>query len=169
MAVDRSAPRLKRLSENFARLGLKAETLTADATVWKGGPFDAILLDAPCTATGTVRRHPDIPWLKDENDLAKLAALQLRLLDHAISLLKPGGLLVYCTCSLEPEEGESAVADLLERNKGLQRRPIETSEVPSAEFITEQGDMRPLPCHWPDPDSRFAGLDGFYAARLIRQ
>ena len=168
-AVDRSAPRLKRLTENFARLGLKAETVTADATAWKDGPFDAILLDAPCTATGTVRRHPDIPWLKDKNDLAKLAALQRRLLDHAVSLLKPGGILVYCTCSLEPEEGERAVADLLDRNKSLQRSPIDASEVPSAEFITEQGDMRTLPCHWPDPDSRFAGLDGFYAARLIRQ
>ena len=168
-AVDRSAPRLRRLAENFTRLGLQAEVVTADATVWKGGPFDAILLDAPCMATGTIRRHPDIPWLKGEKDRAKLAALQHRLLDNAVSLLKPGGILIYCTCSLEPEEGESAVANLLDRNKGLQRRPIDASEVPSAEFVTEQGDMRTLPSHWPDPDSRFAGLDGFYAARLIRQ
>jgi 16S rRNA (cytosine967-C5)-methyltransferase len=168
-AVDRSAPRLRRLAENFTRLGLQAEVVTADATVWKGGTFDAILLDAPCMATGTIRRHPDIPWLKGEKDRAKLAALQHRLLDNAVALLKPGGILVYCTCSLEPEEGESAVADLLDRNKGLQRRPIDASEVPSAEFVTEQGDMRTLPSHWPDPDSRFAGLDGFYAARLIRQ
>ena len=90
-AVDRSAPRLKRLSENFTRLGLQAEIVTADAAAWKGGPFDAILLDAPCMATGTIRRHPDIPWLKGETDLGKLAALQRRLLDHAVTLLKPGG------------------------------------------------------------------------------
>lgn len=168
-AVDRSAPRLKRLTENFARLGLKAETIVADATAWKGGPFDLILLDAPCTATGTIRRHPDIPWLKGENDLAKLVALQRRLLDHAVTLLKPGGTLVYCTCSLEPEEGENAIAELLGHDPTLRRHAIEPSEVSGAEFVTEAGDMRTLPCHWPDPDSRFGGLDGFYAARLIRQ
>jgi 16S rRNA (cytosine967-C5)-methyltransferase len=167
-AVDRSAPRLKRLSENFARLGLSAEIITADAASWKGGPFDAILLDAPCMATGTIRRHPDIPWLKGETDLSKLAALQRRLLDHAVTLLKPGGTLVYCTCSLEPEEGENQIAELLSRNTDVQRRPIEPSEVADSAFVTGAGDMRTLPCHWPDTDSRFAGLDGFYAARLIR-
>jgi 16S rRNA (cytosine967-C5)-methyltransferase len=167
-AVDRSAPRLKRLSENFARLGLQADIVTADATTWKGGPFDAILLDAPCMATGTIRRHPDIPWLKGETDLVKLAALQRRLLDHAVTLLKPGGTLVYCTCSLEPEEGENQIAELLSRNTDVQRRPIEPSEVADSAFMTGAGDMRTLPCHWPDPDSRFAGLDGFYAARLVR-
>jgi len=169
VAVDRSAPRLKRLAENFARLDLNAETVTADATAWNGGPFDAILLDAPCTATGTIRRHPDIPWLKGENDLAKLAVLQRRLLDHAVTLLNPGGTLVYCTCSLEPEEGENAIAELLGRDKTVRRQPIAPSEVSGAEFITEAGDMRTLPCHWPDPDSRLGGLDGFYTARLIRQ
>ncbi|MES1154795.1 MAG: transcription antitermination factor NusB, partial [Pseudorhodoplanes sp.] len=169
MAVDRSAPRLKRLAENFTRLNLKAETITADAAAWKGGPFDAILLDAPCTATGTIRRHPDIPWLKGTNDLTKLAALQRRLLDHAVMLLKPGGVLVYCTCSLEPEEGEHAIAELLGRNTSVRRAPVTPSEVSGAEFVTKDGVMRTLPCHWPDPDSRFGGLDGFYAARLIRQ
>jgi 16S rRNA (cytosine967-C5)-methyltransferase len=168
-AVDRSAPRLKRLTENFARLGLTAETVTADATAWKGGPFDLILLDAPCMATGTIRRHPDIPWLKGETDLAKLAALQRRLLDHAVSLLKPGGTLVYCTCSLEPEEGENQIAGLLDRDQRVRRHPIEPAEVADSAFVTEAGDMRTLPSHWPDPDSRYAGLDGFYAARLVRQ
>ncbi len=168
-AVDRSAPRLKRLTENFTRLGLKVETVTADASVWNGGPFEAILLDAPCMATGTIRRHPDIPWLKGETDLAKLTALQRRLLDHAVSLLKPGGTLVYCTCSLEPEEGESQIAELLARDTRLRRKPIGAGEVADSAFVTEAGDMRTLPCHWPDPDSRFAGLDGFYAARLVLQ
>ena len=167
-AVDRSAPRLKRLSENFTRLGLQADIVTADAATWKGGPFDAILLDAPCMATGTIRRHPDIPWLKGEKDRAKLTALQGRLLDNAVSLLKPGGVLVYCTCSLEPEEGEDAIAYLLDRNKAVSRQPIAAAEVSGAEFITTAGDMRTLPCHWPETDSRFAGLDGFFAARLIR-
>lgn len=167
-AVDRSAPRLRRLSENLSRLGLQAEIVTADAAAWKGGPFDAILLDAPCMATGTIRRHPDIPWLKDEKDRAKLTVLQGRLLDNAVSLLKPGGILVYCTCSLEPEEGEDAIAYLLDRNKAVRRQPIAPAEVSGGEFVTEAGDMRTLPCHWPDTDSRFAGLDGFFAARLIR-
>ena len=119
-------------------------------------------------ATGTIRRHPDIPWLKGETDLLKLAALQRRLLDHAVTLLKPGGTLVYCTCSLEPEEGENQIAELLSRNTDVQRRPIEPSEVADSAFVTGAGDMRTLPCHWDDADSRFAGLDGFYAARLIR-
>jgi 16S rRNA (cytosine967-C5)-methyltransferase len=168
-AVDRSAPRLKRLAENLSRLGLEAETVTADATAWKAGPFDAILLDAPCTATGTIRRHPDIPWLKGENDLAKLTALQRRLLDHAVTLLKPGGTLVYCTCSLEAEEGEEQIAALLARDPGLRRHPVRAPEVADSAFVTEGGDLRTLPCHWDDADSRFAGLDGFYAARLVRQ
>jgi 16S rRNA (cytosine967-C5)-methyltransferase len=168
-AIDRSAPRLKRLAENLSRLGLEAETVTADATAWKGGPFDAILLDAPCTATGTIRRHPDIPWLKGENDLAKLTALQRRLLDHAVTLLRPGGTLVYCTCSLEAEEGENQIAALLAREPGLRRHPVRAPEVADSAFVTEGGDLRTLPCHWDDADSRFAGLDGFYAARLIRQ
>jgi 16S rRNA (cytosine967-C5)-methyltransferase len=167
-AIDRSAPRLRRLSENFTRLGLQADIVTADAAAWKGGPFDAILLDAPCMATGTIRRHPDIPWLKGEKDQAKLTTLQGRLLDNALSLLKPGGVLVYCTCSLEPEEGEDAIAYLLDRNKAVRRQPIAPAEVSGAEFVTSEGDMRTLPCHWPDTDSRLAGLDGFFAARLIR-
>ena len=120
-AVDRSEPRLARLRQNLARLQLNAEVVKADAAQWQGGPFDAVLLDAPCSSTGTIRRHPDIPWLKSEADLAKLTALQTRLLDHAVTLLKPGGTLVYCTCSLEPEEGEDQIAALLGR--ALRRAP----------------------------------------------
>jgi 16S rRNA (cytosine967-C5)-methyltransferase len=169
VAVDRSAPRLARLRENLARLQLDAETVKADATQWQAGPFDAVLVDAPCSSTGTIRRHPDIPWLKSEADLTKLAAAQGRLLDNAARLVKPGGTLIYCTCSLEPEEGEQAVAALLGRNSGLRRSAIGADEIAGlAEFITADGELRTLPCHLPDPDPRMAGLDGFYTARLIR-
>ncbi len=168
-AVDRSEPRLKRLRENLARLGLDAEVIKADATQWRGGPFDAVLVDAPCLATGTIRRHPDIPWLKQEAELSKLASLQARLLDRAAELVRPGGTLIYCTCSLEFEEGARAIDALLARNSALQRRPITAPEVGGlTEFITAQGDLRTLPCHWPDPNSQMAGLDGFFAARIAR-
>ena len=168
-AVDRSLPRLNRLRDNLARLGLQANVVRADATLWESEPFDAILLDAPCLATGTIRRHPDIPWLKSEADLPKLSSLQSRLLDRAAALLKPGGTLIYCTCSLEPQEGEQAVTALLERNADLRRRPIVSEEVGRlADVLTPDGDLRTLPCHLPDPDPRMAGLDGFYAARIVR-
>jgi 16S rRNA (cytosine967-C5)-methyltransferase len=170
VAVDRSPSRLNRLRQNLARLSLSAETVEADATLWQAEPFDAVLLDAPCSSTGTIRRHPDIPWLKSEADLVKLTALQGRLLDRAAALVKPGGTLVYCTCSLEPEEGEDAVAALLGRDSGLRRRPIAPGEVVGrAELLTPQGDLRTLPCQLPDPDPRWSGLDGFYAARLARE
>ncbi len=169
-AVDRSRPRLQRLADNLRRLRLSAEIVAADAAEWTGGPFDAVLLDAPCLATGTIRRHPDIAWLKDERDLSKLCALQARLLDRAATLLKPGGILVYCTCSLEAEEGERAIAGLLGRNPAMRREPLMPAGVfGCAEFITPQGDLRTLPCHWPAADSRVSGLDGFFAARLIRR
>lgn len=166
-AVDRSAARLDRLRQNLDRLGLHAEVVQADATQWQAGPFDAILLDAPCLATGTIRRHPDIPWLKGREDLSKLTALQGRLADRAVMLLRPGGTLVYCTCSLEPEEGEHLVAALLRRHPDLRRRPVAASEIGGlAELLTPDGDLRSLPCHLADPDLRWSGLDGFYAARI---
>ena len=171
-AVDRSPARMARLRDNLTRLSLQAEAITADASEWQNpGPdgFDAILLDAPCTSTGTIRRHPDVAWLRQENDIAQLTGLQKRLLQKAASLLRPGGRLVYCTCSLEPEEGEAAVAGLLEAEGGLRRLPIEASEVGGlAELITPDGDLRTLPSHLPHSDPRFAGLDGFYAARMVR-
>ena len=169
IAVDRAPKRLERLRQNLARLRLSAETVAADVAEWRGGPFDAVLLDAPCSATGTIRRHPDIPWLKREADIVALAALQRRLLASAVELTKPGGTLVYCVCSLEPDEGVEAVRELLDREPRLARRPILAGEVHGlGELITPDGDLRTLPCHLPDPDSRMAGLDGFYAARLIR-
>jgi 16S rRNA (cytosine967-C5)-methyltransferase len=151
------------------RLKLDAEIVEADATLWQGGPFDAVLVDAPCSSTGTVRRHPDIPWLKSETDLAKLAALQSRLLAHAMTLVRPGGTLVYCTCSLEREEGEDRIAALLAQNPALRRDPIRAEEVGGqAEFLTADGALRTLPCHWADAEPRMGGLDGFYAARIAR-
>ncbi len=168
-AVDRAPARLKRLRDNLARLGLSAEIVAADVEQWTAEPFDAVLLDAPCSSTGTIRRHPDVPWLKTADDVAKLSALQRRLLDRAAALTKPGGTLVYCTCSLEPQENEMIVADLLMRETRLQRAPINAAEIFGCqEFISKDGDLRTLPCHFPDSDSRFAGLDGFYAARLVK-
>lgn len=167
VAVDRSKVRLARLDENLRRLGLHAETVTADAAAWDGGPFDAVLVDAPCSATGTIRRHPDIPWQKQPGDIAKLSALQQRLLDNAVRITKPGGLIVYCTCSLEPEEGEAAIASFLDRTPSVGRRPITADDIfGQTEFLTEAGDLRTLPSHWPSTDPRMGGLDGFFAARL---
>src|SRR5262249_25640984 len=146
--------------------------IVADACEWQStnsGGFDGILLDAPCTSTGTIRRHPDVAWLRQESDIAQLMNLQQRLLQKAVSLLKPGGRLVYCTCSLEPEEGEGTIAGLLATEPGLRRVPIAPSEIGGlAELISPEGDLRTLPCHLPHADPRFAGLDGFYAARLAR-
>jgi 16S rRNA (cytosine967-C5)-methyltransferase len=168
-AIDRSAARLSRLRANLVRTGLSADIVEADAAQWQGGPFDAVLLDSPCLSTGTIRRHPDIAWTKRASDLATLVELQRRLLDQAVTLTKPGGRIVYCVCSLEPEEGEQQVAALLARDQRVQREPIVAAEVAgAAEFIGPDGDLRTLPCHWPNDEPRLAGLDGFYAARLRR-
>jgi 16S rRNA (cytosine967-C5)-methyltransferase len=169
-AIDRSPARLNRMRENLVRLSLNAETVVADALDWQGGPFDGVLLDAPCSATGTIRRHPDIPWLKNEADLPVLTSLQQRLIDRAIELTRPGGTFVYCVCSLEPEEGQNHIEMLLARDPRVMRSPISAQEVfGHAEFITTDGDLRTLPQQLPDPDPRWAGLDGFYAARLTRR
>jgi 16S rRNA (cytosine967-C5)-methyltransferase len=170
-AVDRSPGRMARLRENLARLSFQAETVVADVVEWPGRTegFDGILIDAPCSSTGTIRRHPDVAWLRQESDIATLTALQQRLLRRSVSLLKPGGMLVYCTCSLEPEEGEQAISTLLKAEPALRRVPIETSEVAGlGEIITGEGDLRTLPCHLPHPDPRLGGLDGFFAARLVK-
>jgi 16S rRNA (cytosine967-C5)-methyltransferase len=171
-AVDRSPARMTRLRDNLSRLALSAETVVTDAAEWQGGNsagFDGILIDAPCTATGTIRRHPDVGWLRQENDISALAALQKRLLQKAASLLRPGGMLVYCTCSLEPEEGEHAIAALLAAEPAMRRAPVEAGEVAGREeILTANGDVRTLPCHLPHQDPRLSGLDGFYAARLVK-
>ena len=165
VAVDRE-PRLARLEENLARLGLAAKTVAADVAAWRpDAPAPFVLLDVPCTATGTIRRHPDIVHLKTAADIPRLAALQDRLLAAAADMLAPGGTLVYCACSLEPEEGPRRVEALLARDRRLARAPVAAAEVGGlAELVTAAGDLRTLPCHL----AQFGGLDGFYAARLRR-
>jgi 16S rRNA (cytosine967-C5)-methyltransferase len=172
-AVDRSPGRMARLRDNLARLSLQAEIVVADAAEWPGGAnaegFDGILVDAPCASTGTIRRHPDVAWLRQEADIAALTALQQRLLQKAVALLKPGGTLVYCTCSLEAEEGEQAISAFLAAESGVRRAPIDAGEVAGlSEILNSDGDLRTLPCHLPHEDPRLSGLDGFYAARLVK-
>lgn len=169
VALDRSAERMKRLHGNLERLGLTAEMQVGDVLAFDAEPFDAILLDAPCTATGTIRRHPDVAWTKRHGDIAKLAGLQTKMIDRALGLLKPGGRLVYCTCSLEPEEGEAQIASLLRRNPDIERIPVAPEEVGGLESVIDpQGDVRTLPCYLPNGNPRLAGMDGFFMSRLRR-
>jgi 16S rRNA (cytosine967-C5)-methyltransferase len=161
-ALDRSAPRLKRVSENLARASLSAEVVAADAGTWLDKrTFDAVLLDAPCSATGTFRRHPDALWAARPGDIASLAAVQSRLLDAAARRLNPGGRMVYCVCSLEPEEGEGQAAAFLNRTPGLTLDPIADGEGGApTRSLRADGTLRILPHHLP------GGTDGFYVARF---
>ena len=169
-AVDRSAPRLRRLSANMQRLGLAVGAVAADALAFEAEPFDAVLLDAPCTATGTIRRHPDVAWTKRPSDLAGLVALQAKLLDRAVDLTRTGGTLVYCVCSLEPEEGEAQVDALLARRRDVAPDPLRPDEIPGiAAFVDARGRLRTRPDLWPDLDGARPGLDGFFVARLSRR
>ena len=164
-ALDISAPRMDRLQENLARCGLQAQTVVADALEWvPDAPFDAILLDAPCSATGTIRRHPDLPYVKDAKAIKELVALQAQLLDRALGWLAPGGRLVYATCSLLPEEGEAQVAAALARHPGLR---VVAPDLPGLDpgWITPEGALRLRPDFWPDR----GGLDGFFIACLMRE
>lgn len=166
-AVDASAQRLKRVTENLARTGLSAATEAADILKWTppAGPADAALLDAPCSATGTLRRSPDAAWMRGPKDVATLAALQPRLLDRAAALVRPGGRVVYCVCSLQPEEGEAQIAAFLKRNGEFRVDPVRPVEIPGlAEAIKTDGTVRILPAFWRE----CGGIDGFFAARLER-
>ncbi len=169
-ALDISPDRLRRVASNLARLKLGAELVAADLLKWQPPePFDAVLLDAPCTATGTIRRHPDIPYLKRPEDVAPLAATQARMIDRAVAMLKPGGTLVYCTCSLEPEEGEDQLARAIHRHS-LQIMPVEAAEIGGlAEALTPAGAVRTLPSYLPNPEPRLSGLDGFFIARMRKR
>ena len=167
--VDRSAERLKLLAANFERLRLHSEIVVADALAFDAPPFDAVLLDAPCLATGTIRRHPDVAWIKRPGDLPPLIKLQAQLLDRAIALTRSGGAIVYCVCSLEPEEGEAQIAAVLRRNPDARRSRIAAEEIGGlAECLTPAGDLRTLPSHLWGDDPRRSGLDGFFAARLVK-
>jgi 16S rRNA (cytosine967-C5)-methyltransferase len=170
IAIDNSKARLKLLAENLKRLRLEAELIEADATKWQpGGLFDAVLLDAPCSSTGTIRRHPDIPYVKSAKDIEALAALQARLLHNAASLVRPGGKLVYSTCSLEPEEGEAQIAAFLTRNNAFSLDPIAPGELyGQAEWIEPSGCLRTFPYELRFDVPEWSGMDGFFAARLVR-
>ncbi|MCE9522886.1 MAG: MFS transporter [Alphaproteobacteria bacterium] len=165
-AVDLGFDRMKRVMANLARLNLQAEIEVADALEWRPKTLaDALLLDAPCTATGTVRRHPDVLWRKGVSDVLAQADLQARLLKSASDMLKPGGTLVYCVCSLAREEGEDVIGDFLAIHSNFERVPVTPADVDGeAIFVTAKGDFRTLPSHWPER----GGLDGFYACRLRR-
>ncbi|MGF1640686.1 MAG: RsmB/NOP family class I SAM-dependent RNA methyltransferase [Rhodospirillales bacterium] len=165
-AVDRTPERVARLQGNLARLGLDAATVVADAAGWRPSqPADAVLLDVPCSATGTIRRHPDVAWLKTAADAASLAAAQDRLLAAAVEMVRPGGLLVYAACSLQPEEGPARIAARLAADPRIRRVPVAAPEIGGlAELLDGNGDLRSLPCHLADQ----GGVDGFYAARLRR-
>lgn len=164
-AVDKSDKRIVRLKENLARLNLNVTTHSADALTYRHPPVPFILLDAPCSATGTIRRHPDVAHLKLPEDVERLAELQGRLLRNAaLHLMAPGGIMVYAVCSLQPEETEAQIAALLKTYPFLSRKPITAEETGDASFITPEGDLRCLPSHWP----ALGGIDGFYAARLYK-
>jgi 16S rRNA (cytosine967-C5)-methyltransferase len=169
-AVDGSKTRLSLLAENLARLGLQAESVLADAATWQLGElFDAVLLDAPCSSTGTIRRHPDIPYIKSPKDIVALVALQGRLLDNAASLLKPGGRLVYSTCSLEPEEGKAQIAAFLVRNEAFSLEPVEPRELfGQTDWIEPSGCLRTFPYELKLESPEWSGMDGFFATRLVR-
>ncbi len=174
-ALDSSAKRLKRLEENLERLDMKATIVCDDACKWHTNRlFDAIIIDAPCSATGTIRRHPDLPWLKEEQDMRDLVALQRGILRNALNQLKPGGTLLYGTCSLEPEEGEGQIKQFLEDFPTLQILPFKDEELDGqSAWITKEGFLRTLPHYLPHSDSLPEtipqGMDGFFAARLKKQ
>ena len=164
-SVDLAPDRLALVSGNLARVKLSAELIEADAREWRGAePAACVLLDAPCLATGTIRRHPDLPWIKSAADLTITETLQSELFDSAAALTAPGGRLVYAVCSLEPEEGPEQVAAFLRRRTDFRREPIAAGEVFVESFLTPDGDLRTLPSHWAER----GGMDGFYAARLRR-
>lgn len=163
-ALDRSQSRLGRLKENLDRTKLVAELVTADALDWNPGRrFDAILIDAPCSATGTFRRHPEVLYRARPGIIADAAVVQRRLLDHALELLKPGGTLVFATCSLEPEEGEEVIRAFVEAHSGVRIDPPRIGELPDFASSTNEGFVRILPGVLEET----GGLDGFFIARLV--
>jgi len=169
-AVDLSENRLKRLKYNMARLGFDVKTWAGDLRkITPDQLFDAVLLDAPCSSTGTIRRHPDVLWIKDENDIHKLASLQAELLNHAIDLTRRGGTIMFSNCSLAPDEGEKLVGKLLDTRKDIMLMPVLPQEIPGLEqLITPEGFLRTTPADLPDDNPRLSGMDGFFAARLKR-
>jgi 16S rRNA (cytosine967-C5)-methyltransferase len=169
-ALDMSANRLKRLQENLDRLRLEATLIEANASNFEPDElFDAALLDAPCSSTGTVRRHPDVPWTKGMDDIRKLAGVQERLLRRALCVVKPGGIVVFSNCSLDPLEGEEMVAKVISTSSGVSRVPVSTTFLPDLrEAVTAEGDVRTTPAMLKRDNVAEGGLDGFYACVLRR-
>ncbi|WP_223568513.1 RsmB/NOP family class I SAM-dependent RNA methyltransferase [Agrobacterium tumefaciens] len=163
-ALDQSGNRLRRLRENLDRLGLNAETVEANMLKYQPEQlFDAVLLDAPCSSTGTLRKHPDVCWTKDENDIAKLAALQGQMLRQALTLVGPGGLVVFSNCSLDPSEGEEMIAEVMAENPGVERVAVRREDWPGMEAaISADGDLRTTP-------DMFGGVDGFFSSVLRKK
>lgn len=159
-AVDTSDGRMARVRENLKRTGLRADLRVMDARQVTDR-FDAILLDAPCSATGTIRRHPDLPFAKNGDDFGALIALQTELLDHAWTLLKPGGRMVFCTCSLLPDEGEVQFEEALVRHDDMHVEAVDLPGVDPA-WRSAEGGVRLRPDYWADK----GGMDGFYIALL---
>ncbi len=160
-ALDISAPRAARITDNLARTGLAARIVVADALGFADAGWDAILLDAPCSATGTIRRHPDLPHARDGHEIAGLVKIQARMIDHALGLLAPGGRLVFSTCSLLPAEGEAQTRAALARHPGL---VVQTPALPGLDpaWTSPEGGLRLRPDHWADR----GGIDGFYIVML---
>lgn len=169
-AVDLSKNRLKRLSQNMTRLQFEVAIQQADMLKWQvETPFDGVLLDAPCSSTGTVRRHPDIPWTKGPGDIEKLAHLQEQMLLKAITLVRPGGRVVFSNCSLDPLEGEEMTRRVLAAQPHIARHPVDPKDWPGLEqAITADGEIRTTPAMLPDDNPRLAGLDGFFASVFVR-
>lgn len=167
-AFDISRNRLKRLEQNLQRLGLEVTTVETDLRDYKPEtPFDAVLVDAPCSSTGTIRRHPDVCWTKGPDDVEKLATLQYELLLAATHMVTKGGRIVFSNCSLDPSEGEELVARLLRDNKHVEIDPVTEAEFPDlAPFITKDGMIRTTPADLPMEIEALSGLDGFFAVRL---
>ena len=166
IALERESSRMEQLHENLLRLKLEAETIIGDARDWRPerlAPF--VLLDAPCSATGTIRRHPELPWNKSASDVTLSAQLAGELLDSAAAMLVPGGTLVFATCSLEREEGREQIDAFLQRNSDFTRKLVEPAEIFGMAELIDAGDLRTLPCHLPER----GGMDGFYAARLVKR
>ncbi len=171
-AVEVSAARNVRLNENLTRLGLDASVVESDAGTWRPNDLlDGVLLDAPCSATGTIRRHPDLPWVKQGWDHGVLPKLQQSLLLHSATLVKPGAPIIYATCSILPEEGESLVARVLAESSDLVIDPISPDDVPGlGDAVTEAGTLRTLPSMWQSRTGpKQGGLDGFFIARFRRK
>lgn len=167
-AMDSSIHRLKRLNQNLDRLQMKAKVIAADATRWTlksagAAPFDGVLIDAPCSSTGTIRRHPDVARIKTKKDIESLMKIQKKLLKSAVNMVGSGGIVIYCVCSIQPEEGEGIIKRAIAEGLPVERMPLTAEEFPNlTEMITKEGSLRSLPFNF----SEYGGADGFYAVRL---